>query len=421
MALRRYKYRMRHTWVTSGWTGSILPCFCQEVTPGDTWQGISTGIVRLGPMNYPAFTQIKLETFYFYVPHRLTWPEFEDVVTGADTTSTWPTVTTSTTTVGVELNRFLGNGATTQAFGVNALPIRAYNAVYNEFFRDQQLQAEVDLDSNVILNANFKSSDYFARARSVVQQDDEYMIPVVDSEVSTITLRHAMAKQKMKERRSRYGERYVDWLRAIGLRVPDSRLDRPEFVARGTGIVGISEVLSTANTDTGSVGDFAGHGIGGVRTNFRKRVFVEHGTLIGLVVARPRNVMRHRIDRQFRATTRDDILQPELVQDGLTLFHGYEVNSKPVWATISAGIGYIPKYEWLRTARDTIAGPYMQDDAQAPWVASRNWDDTTVPNLNTVISVPEMTDLWQNQTDPNFIWYFDHNIGKRSLLPPVKP
>ena len=70
MAIRRYPYSMRHTWITDQEIGLINPIFCQEVTPGDTWSGRSAGIIRAAALNRPAYTQLSIHIHFWFVPLR---------------------------------------------------------------------------------------------------------------------------------------------------------------------------------------------------------------------------------------------------------------------------------------------------------------------------------------------------------------
>ena len=83
--MKKYKYNMHNQWLCAPRIGELKRCIIQEVTPGDTWKGKSTGIFRLAPMDYPAYMSLNVFVHFFFVPHRLVWDEFEDVITGADT------------------------------------------------------------------------------------------------------------------------------------------------------------------------------------------------------------------------------------------------------------------------------------------------------------------------------------------------
>lgn len=413
MAIRRYKYKLRHTWLTTAEIGKVTPFFCQEVTPGDTFAGVSAGMIRMEPMNKPVYMSLRCHFNYFFVPHRTVWPEFEDVITGADTSTAWPVVTPQQGTFD-NILRFLGLGpATTTMRDVNALPLYAYNSICNEHYSDTE-DGDFALTYQQLRQAQFPPNGYFSGARTDIQQGNEETVDSSGPTLGVTEIRDAFHRQKFKERRSQYGDRYTDYLRAVGLSVPDSRLDRPEHVASGRTTVGISEVINTGSTIT--QGDLVGHGISGVRIKFPKRVFLEHGTLMGLFVARPRQMIKNRIDRQFYVEDKDDLFQPELARDTQVALRGGEIASEDD-ADHETVVGYVPRDEWLRTARDVVAGK-MQDTSNAPWVAAQDFG-ATAPNLPTLRLVPTYdTDLFKTSSPyESMKLYFEHGIGKRSIVP----
>src|SRR5262249_53277627 len=73
--------------------------------------------------------------------------------------------------------------------------------------------------------------------------------------------RQAMAIQRIREHRNRFGSRYRDYLAFLGVRSSDARLQRPEYLGGGKVTLSFSEVLSTADVGTADVGTMAGHGI----------------------------------------------------------------------------------------------------------------------------------------------------------------
>ena len=134
MAIRRFRYGMRHQWITGARIGEILPCFFQEVAPGDTWNGRQLGLFRVSPLDKPAFSALNVSVHFFFVPWRLVFDEFEDVMTGVDTVTTWPNDTRGDSTDNENLFGQFGAGPTaTGTYAGNSLPTRAYNLIFNEF------------------------------------------------------------------------------------------------------------------------------------------------------------------------------------------------------------------------------------------------------------------------------------------------
>lgn len=219
-----------------------------------------------------------------------------------------------------------------------------------------------------------------------------------------------MQRQRFREKRSRFGERYHDLLAAWGVNAPDSRLDRPEHVAQGRAVMGVSEVLNTSNTDTG---DLVGHGIAGVRCNFPKRVFVEHGLLMGFVVVRGRTQLENRLDKLWLNENKDDYFQPELASNATMV----TVDNREVWSGAASGnYAYQFRDEWLRSPNDTFAGG-MHNATNDGWTGFNA--NTVLPTVAGLNLADNLGTLFQDQSaGAPAIWsLWDHHIGKRSLVP----
>lgn len=149
--IQRSKLRLRQTRKQAFNASELVPIMCEEVLPGDTWQHTESVMARLATPIAPAVDDIDLETFYFYVPNRITWPDWEEFITGTNTALTIPTVMPYDTSGAVYT--LLPNGVfdhfglppqtyTAQALKINVLPIWAYFTIYNQWYRDENLQTE---------------------------------------------------------------------------------------------------------------------------------------------------------------------------------------------------------------------------------------------------------------------------------------
>lgn len=151
--------------------GALIPFYVEEVLPGDTFQ-VDTGIfARMATPIHPVMDTCYIDYYYFFVPNRLTWSHWEEF-NGANSKAWYQTVDyqvpqlrTARYDSGGEPYAFMflpGSVAdnfglpTLKGFGpVSALPFRAYGLIWNEWFRDQNLQNEVlvptdDNDRNAI-------------------------------------------------------------------------------------------------------------------------------------------------------------------------------------------------------------------------------------------------------------------------------
>lgn len=175
--------------------GSYLyPIFLDEVLPGDTMTMSLNGFARIfSPLLSPIMDNIELETFFFFCPTRLLWENWQyfqgehDAAGAQDTTYTIPVMATGMTvdhdnvvTVhGLAAHLGLPEGlATATVAGVNSLPFRMYNRVYNEWFRDQNVAAEsvmvtnntADTPSWYTIRKSAKKHDYFTSSLPYLQK-----------------------------------------------------------------------------------------------------------------------------------------------------------------------------------------------------------------------------------------------------------
>ncbi len=133
--------------------GEVVPIFCEEVLPGDTFSVDTSKVVRLQTLLSPVFDNMYLDTYYFFVPNRLTWDHWKQFM-GENTQSAWyPTTEYSVPTIGAPSGGF-AVGTLADHFGLPvgvdwssddlfapmALPFRAYSLIINDFFRDQNIQ-----------------------------------------------------------------------------------------------------------------------------------------------------------------------------------------------------------------------------------------------------------------------------------------
>lgn len=127
--------------------GQLVPCLTMEVLPGDEISIRPENLLRFAPLVSPVMHNITVDTHFFYVPNRIMWPEWEDWITG-ETEVEHPTVKFMSANLNIgDVGDYLGYKATiNDDIGQNAFPGKAYFMIYNEYYRDQNLQAEVAED-----------------------------------------------------------------------------------------------------------------------------------------------------------------------------------------------------------------------------------------------------------------------------------
>ena len=78
--MKRYMHSLNHQVATVGQIGTLVPTMIQEVAPGDTWSGKVGLLVRLSPLKRALLTDLYVDQFCFYVPHRLVVAGWEDFI-----------------------------------------------------------------------------------------------------------------------------------------------------------------------------------------------------------------------------------------------------------------------------------------------------------------------------------------------------
>lgn len=132
-----------------------MPIYCDEILPGDTARVRLNGLIRMSTPVYPIMDNCYMDTYFFFVPCRLLWKHWENMF-GENDTNYWAEKTEySTPTCKIGGMSGLPNGSIGDYFGlptgikkeisVNALPARAYAMIYNEWFRDQNVEAPLML------------------------------------------------------------------------------------------------------------------------------------------------------------------------------------------------------------------------------------------------------------------------------------
>lgn len=174
----RSKFNRSHGLKTTFDSGYLVPIFVDEVLPGDTFTMDCTLFSRVATLISPIMDNMYLDTFWFYVPERLLFEHFENMCGQQDnpTDSTdylFPTVK-APATKGFEVGSiadYFGLPTGVPNLEVRAEPFRAYNLIYNEWFRDENLQdsvpftkADSDQYSNYNLLRRGKRHDYFTSA-----------------------------------------------------------------------------------------------------------------------------------------------------------------------------------------------------------------------------------------------------------------
>ena len=177
--MKRSKFNLNNYRLHTGNMGRLLPIGCVPVLPGDTFQHSTSMLVRVSPLNTPVMHPTFVRIHHFFVPNRIIWDEWEDFITGGPEGTSTPQMPTVPISASDDLVQYLGCPNPDDAVGmeVNALPVRAFNAIFNEWYRDQDLVAERSIeDRSVPLIAWEK--DYLTAARPWAQKGPDITLPI---------------------------------------------------------------------------------------------------------------------------------------------------------------------------------------------------------------------------------------------------
>lgn len=216
---KRNKFNLSHSSRLTTEFGRLTPILCEPVIPADQFKVNTTLKVRFAPMTFPVMERFKAYVHYWYVPNRLLWDNWEDFITGGETgledmQHPYPVIKLDSNIEGVFEESNIMNGSLFDYLGFpakeltqnekrllgnnpkyfDALPFKAYQLIWSEFYRDQNLEQEfplrTDLDGvqnmieqdtwvNSLMSIRYRAwkKDYFTSALPDPQRGPDVTIP----------------------------------------------------------------------------------------------------------------------------------------------------------------------------------------------------------------------------------------------------
>jgi hypothetical protein len=483
------KFDLSHEVKQTGNMGYLYPCYIQDVIPGDSFRVNTQQMVRFSPLLAPMMHNVDFKMDYFFVPYRLVWDEWKDFITGGEDGNDLPSfprmrIKSSTSEINYltkgSLADYLGipplessmlgdqdGGAWTSATSNNAdcqeisvLPFRAYQLIYHEYFRDQNVGTEhtqftnsgiqegsLFRDNTLVLRRSNWEKDYFTSSLPFLQRGAEVELPIgnitsssssssgdiqidnghfiianpagtfdtdlVAESVTINELRKATALQRWLEIMARAGSRYREQIFAIfGERIPDYTVQVPQYLGGGKTPIMISEVLSTyqQTTDPNSgnsttdrpMGDMAGHGLGlGDGIGFQQS-FDEHGIVLGLCRIIPKASYVQGLSRFWQKFDKFDHYFPQFANLGEQEVFNKEIFVKGRKNSDDEIFGYQQRYAEYKYSQNRIAGDFR--DTLAHWELSRRFNDHPLLNQSFIECTPDDRIFALRESDEHKIW-----------------
>ncbi|AXL14945.1 major capsid protein [Microviridae sp.] len=197
------KFDLSHDLKLSLNMGDLIPTMCMEVVPGDRFSIQTENMLRMAPMISPVMHQIKVTQHYFFVPNRLVWNGWEDFITG-NSDEAPPTVNNLQANPIGSLGDYMGIPVDSNMpadLKVSAIPFAAYALIYDEWYRDQNLQDKiftplVSGDNTLAYGPMVVGSlqkrawmhDYFTSALPFAQKGDAVSLPLLNNDKALVEL-----------------------------------------------------------------------------------------------------------------------------------------------------------------------------------------------------------------------------------------
>ncbi len=476
--------------------GYLIPFYIDEALPGDTFDVDSTLFIRmLSALQVPVMDNIFIQTFFFKVPMRLVWDNFEKFMGAQDnpedsTDFLIPQVKSGASGFATHsLFDYCGLPTSVPNLSVNALPFRAINLIYNQWFRDENLQESLpvamndgpDPISNYNLFRRGKRHDYFTSALPWPQKGPAVDLPLgttapvvgngislgftagpgndftfatqansgavlggeiglpvgspvngniwaarnvtygiitdptksgLVADLSSATsatinsLRQAFQLQKYYEKDARGGTRYIEKiLTHFGVKSPDARLQRAEYLGGSLERLNIYQVAQTSSsTNDSALADLSAYAVSSSHGNGFVTSFTEHCYVIGFVNVFADLTYQQGIDRMWSRKSVVDFYWPSFAHLGEQPIYNKEIYAQGN-AKDDEVFGYQERFAEYRYKPSKITGKLRSNDPQTLDVYHLSQQFTSLPALNSdfIVDNPPMKRVEAVQDEPDFV------------------
>lgn len=467
----RSSFNRSHGLKTTFNAGDLIPVFVDEALPGDTLTLNPTLFSRINTPLYPLMDNLFLDVHFFSVPIRQLWDNFrkfcgEQTDPGDSTDFTVPTLTSSA--YGEEtLFDYMGLPTKVAGYEHSVLPLRAYNHIFNEWYRDQNLIDSApsrrgdsgDVESDFTLRKRGKRHDYFTSSLPFLQKGDAVLMPlgnqalvhsgtvggdtnavtVVDdngdnkyidtsgalanltvtgttaesrrlyADLSSATsstindLRQAFQIQKLLERDARSGTRYSEIVKS---HFGVNFLDvtyRPEFLGGTSTPVSIQQVATTSES-SGNTGDLGAFGVAMSEGGGFTKSFTEHCIVMGIASVRADITYQQGLDRMWSRSTRYDFYWPALAHIG-----EQAVLNKEIYTQANSFdddvFGYQERWAEYRYKQSKITGKMRSNTTASldAWHLSQEFSSLPSLNQTFIEENPPMDRVVAVTSEPDFL------------------
>lgn len=480
--MRRNKFSLSNYKIFTGNMGNLIPIGGPyEVLPGDTFRASTSLFVRAQKLLHPIMHPVRIRVHHWFVPATEIWEDFEEFITGGEdgtSTPSHPVIDLNAVAVAESsLLDYLGIPPGTypsSTYNINALPVRGYQMIYDDWYRDQDIITSPTIDitsgTDSTTDTDMKTvaweKDRFTSARSSGMKGSQVTIPLGadaavvgdGNQIALSNLSDGSGNQPVSSDASgklqvgaasatMYGKSsgsglVADLSAATGVDIDDleTALATQSFQERmqafgsryveylkflgimGSGRINRCDYLGGGSntiafseilsTDGANTGDMYGHGISAMRTNRFIKFFREHGFIFTLMSVVPKSIYGSGINKLWGRSVKEDYYQHEFANLG----EQEVLNREIYWNHTTPGgtHGFQERYDSYRGVPSTIAGEFRS--TRNDWHMARIFASDTALN-SSFINCSPTTRIYGAPSTDQLICMAQHSVQARRMMP----